>query len=147
MYSYIAVKKKSLLCLKQRGSGYCSCNGFFSAFFICSTSASTNTCCICREGIIGLKANLVKTVHFICSEFDLEKSFGVKYVLYKFTSGLRSIETLVPLRDDVSPGQVGTLDAEAAVLQRLRQWVFQCNLCSKFPFYLWFTQDLQRTNI
>lgn len=76
MYSYIAVKKKkSLLCLKQRGSGYCSCNGFFSAFFICSTSASTNTCCICREGIIGLKANLVKTVHFICSEFDLEKKF------------------------------------------------------------------------
>lgn len=56
------------------------------------------------------------------------------------------VEGLVqPLRDDVSPGEVGALDAEAAVLQPLWQRVLEGDLCSQLPILFWFTQDLQST--
>lgn len=47
-----------------------------------------------------------------------------------------------PLADDASPGEVGALDAEAAVLQRLRQRVPQRDLCSHLALLLWFPNDL-----
>lgn len=49
-----------------------------------------------------------------------------------------------PLADDASPGEVGALDAEAAVLQRLRQRVPQRDLCSQLALLLWFPEDLRR---
>lgn len=48
-----------------------------------------------------------------------------------------------PLGDDVSSGEVGPLDAEAAVLQRLWQRVLEGDLCSQLTVLLRFTQDLQ----
>lgn len=50
-----------------------------------------------------------------------------------------------PLRDDSSPGEVGPLDPEAAVLQRLWQRVLQGDLCSQPAVLFGFTQDLQNT--
>lgn len=47
-----------------------------------------------------------------------------------------------PLRDDASPGQIGPLDAEAAVLQWLWQRVLESDLRSQLPILLWFTEDL-----
>lgn len=47
-----------------------------------------------------------------------------------------------PLTDDASPGEVGALDAEAAVLQGLWKRVPQCDLCSHLTFLLWFPNDL-----
>ncbi len=52
-----------------------------------------------------------------------------------------------PLRDDMSPGEVGPFDAEAAALQRYRQRVLEGDFCSQFPILLWFTQDLQSTGV
>lgn len=47
-----------------------------------------------------------------------------------------------PLTDDTPPGEVGALDAEAAVLQGLWKRVPQGDLCSHLAFLLWFPEDL-----
>lgn len=65
------------------------------------------------------------------------------FILY-IKGGRKLLVKSRPLADDASPGEVGALDAEAAVLQRFRQRVPQRDLCSHLAFLLWFPNDLYR---
>lgn len=74
------------------------------------------------------------------------RKWPLKQVVFTFLIYDQSAKRLfIPLRDDLSSGEVGPLDVEAAALQRLWQRVLQGDLCRQLTVLLWFPENLQRT--